>query len=217
MSTPAERPPLDPHPLSPYVAWAGHRNRDPILETLRTLFPKHEGNILEFASGSGMHMHYFAPHFEHLQFHPSDMNEEVMPNIENLTAKSGLLNVRKPRQLDLTQPHTWPEDEEFSAIYCINIFQVAPVSIAEGMMQCAAKVLAENGFLFIYGPFMVDGQYLTDSNAEFDRTLRSAGIAEWGLKDVADLNLAAEQHGMRLDKKIDMPANNFALIYRRQH
>ena len=28
-SIPADRPPIDPHPLSPYVAWAGNRNRDP--------------------------------------------------------------------------------------------------------------------------------------------------------------------------------------------
>jgi hypothetical protein len=156
-----DRPTLDPHPLSPYVAWAGHRNRDPILEVIKDLFPQEEAHVLEFASGSGMHMHYFAPHFDHITFHPSDMNEEVLPNIEKLTEESGLGNVNKPRQLDLTQPHTWPEDdEEFHAIYCINIFQVAPVSIA-------------------------------------------------------DLNDAAAKNGMKLDRKIDMPANNFALIYRR--
>jgi cyclopropane fatty-acyl-phospholipid synthase-like methyltransferase len=212
-----DRPPLDPHPLSPYVAWAGHRNRDPILEMLKTLFPKEEAHVLEFASGSGMHLHYFAPHFDHLHFHPSDMNEEVFPNIEKLTAESGLGNIRKPRRLDLTQPETWPnpDEEEFHAIYCINIFQVAPVSIADGMMQCASQVLADDGFLFIYGPFKIDGKFTTPSNEEFDRTLRSAGVPEWGLKDTADLNRAAAKHGMRLDKAADMPANNFALIYRR--
>lgn len=211
-----ERPPLDPHPLSPYVAWAGHRNRDPILDTLKTLFPQEEAHVLEFASGSGMHMHYFAPHFDHLQFHPSDMNEDVLPEIEKLTEETGLENVGKPRKLDLTQPHTWPDaDEEFHAIYCINIFQVAPVSIAEGMMACAARVLADDGFLFIYGPFKVDGRYTTPSNEEFDRILLSANVPEWGLKDVADLNLAAAKHGMKLDRQIDMPANNYALVYRR--
>lgn len=210
-----DRPPLDPHPLSPYVAWAGHRNRDPILEVLKDLFPKEDADVLEFASGSGMHMHYFAPHFEHLRFHPSDMNKEVMPNIEKLTAESGLGNVNRPRQLDLTKPQTWPDDEEFHAIYCINIFQVAPVSIADGMMACASTVLADDGFLFIYGPFRVDGEFTTPSNEEFDRTLRSAGVPEWGLKDTADLNRAAAKHGIRLDKILDMPANNFALIYRR--
>lgn len=210
-----DRPPLDPHPLSPYVAWAGHRNRDPILEVLKDLFPKEDADVLEFASGSGMHMHYFAPHFEHLRFHPSDMSKEVMPNIEKLTAESGLGNVNRPRQLDLTKPQTWPDDEEFHAIYCINIFQVAPVSIADGMMACASTVLADDGFLFIYGPFRVDGEFTTPSNEEFDRILRSAGVPEWGLKDTADLNRAAAKHGIRLDKILDMPANNFALIYRR--
>ncbi len=57
-----DRPPLDPHPLSDYVAWAGRRNRDPILNLLRTKLPD-EGSVLELASGSGMHINYFAPRF----------------------------------------------------------------------------------------------------------------------------------------------------------
>jgi hypothetical protein len=32
MSAIEEKPPLDPHPLSDYVAWAGNRNKEPILE-----------------------------------------------------------------------------------------------------------------------------------------------------------------------------------------
>ncbi len=34
MST--EKPPLDPHPLSEYVAWAGNRNREPTLKMMET-------------------------------------------------------------------------------------------------------------------------------------------------------------------------------------
>ena len=51
-----ERPTLDPHPLSPYFAWAGKRNRDPILDVFKTHFPKTGGHVLELASGSGMHI-----------------------------------------------------------------------------------------------------------------------------------------------------------------
>ena len=32
------------------------------------------------------------------------------------------------------------------------------------------------------------------------------------LKDIADLKRAAENHGMELKEKIDMPSNNFSLI-----
>ena len=51
-----QKPPLDPHPLSDYVAWAGGRNRSPILNVLKEKFPTRDGHILEFASGSGMHI-----------------------------------------------------------------------------------------------------------------------------------------------------------------
>jgi len=43
--------------------------------------------------------------------------------------------------------------------------------------------------------------------------LSSAGVSEWGLKDVADLRKAAERHGLELKEQIDMPANNFSLIF----
>ena len=210
-----DRPPLDPHPLSDYVAWAGRRNRDPILATLKTLLPDDAGDVLELASGSGMHVNYFAPHFPHLGFQPSDRSDETFDHIRQLRDEQGNANVYDPIVLDLTRPDTWPQSGDYRAMFCINVFQVAPVSIAEGMMACAAELLAGDGFLMVYGPFMVNGRFTTPSNEEFHRTLRSAGVPEWGLKDVADLRRAAESQGLVLAEQIDMPANNFSLIFRR--
>ncbi len=211
------RPQLDPYPLSDYVAWAGRRNRDPILETFRQYFPKTSACALEFASGGGMHINHFAPHFRHIQFQPSDMNEDVFENIKKLKAEQDNRNVADPVKLDLTKPETWPNprDQRYDVIFCINIFQVAPISIADGMMQCAAAVLKDTGFLSIYGPFKVEGRYTTASNESFDKEVRSAGVAEWGLKDVADLRAAAEKHGLRLQQQVEMPANNFILMFGR--
>lgn len=213
------KPPLDPHPLSEYVAWAGHRNREPILGVLKEKLPKNPARVLEMASGSGMHINYFAPNFEHLHFHPSDKDIEVFDNIKNLTSALDNNNIADPVHLDLTNPETWfnaGEPGSFSVIFCINIFQVAPISIADGMMRCAEHLLDENGFLLIYGPFQVEGQFTTDSNKEFHETLGTAGVPEWGLKDVADLRAAAENHGLELKEQIDMPANNFSLIFGRK-
>ena len=212
-----DRPPLDPYPLSDYVAWAGRRNRDPILEVFKQVFPRSEGSALEFASGSGVHINYFAPHFTHIYFQPSDMNEEVFENINKLKVQHGNMNVADPVNLDLTRPETWPIPGArlFDVIFCINIFQVAPVSIADGMMQCAARLLTPTGFLAIYGPFKVEGRYTTESNESFDQEVRSAGVPEWGLKDVADLCASAEKHGLELKKQVDMPANNFILMFGR--
>lgn len=215
-----EKPPLDPHPLSEYVAWAGGRNREPILGVLKERLPKSSARVMEMASGSGMHINYFAPHFDHLHFYPSDKDVEVFDNIKKLTNNQDNDNIADPVHLDLTNPETWfrlDKKEHFSAIFCINIFQVAPISIADGMMECAAHLLTNDGFLLIYGPFKVEGAFTTDSNKEFHDTLSSAGVSEWGLKDVADLKKAAEKHGLELKEQIDMPANNFSLIFGRKN
>ncbi|MGR9046258.1 MAG: DUF938 domain-containing protein [Gammaproteobacteria bacterium] len=214
-----EKPPLNPHPLSEYVAWAGNRNREPILGVLKEKLPKEKGRVLEMASGSGMHINYFAPNFGHLHFHPSDRDKEVFDNIKELTQTHGNDNIADPVHLDLTDPETWFNPgpaKSFNAIFCINIFQVAPISIADGMMQCAEHLLTDDGFLLIYGPFQVEGGFTTDSNKEFHETLSSAGVSEWGLKDVADLKKAADKHGLELKEQIDMPANNFSLIFGRK-
>lgn len=211
-----EMPPLDPHPLSDYVAWAGGRNREPILSVLKSKLPDSAELVLEIASGSGMHINYFAPHFKHLQFHPSDKDTTVFDHIKSLSRKQGNSNIVDPVHLDLTSSDTWlnpgPE-ESFAAIFCINIFQVAPVSIADGMMHCASKLLTKNGFLMIYGPFQIEGRFTTDSNKMFHDTLSSVGVPEWGLKDVADLKTVAAKYGMALKEAIDMPSNNFSLIF----
>lgn len=214
-----EKPPLDPHPLSEYVAWAGNRNREPILKVLNQKFPKEPGNVLEFASGSGMHINFFAPLFKHLQFHPSDKDIDVFGNIKKLKSNHKNDNILDPIHLDLTQPETWKipgKENAFSAIFCINIFQVAPIEIAHGMMNCASKLLTDEGFLLIYGPFKIEGTFTTKSNQDFDNTLNSAGISEWGLKDTAELKNAAASHNLKLKEQIDMPANNFSLIFGRE-
>lgn len=141
-------------------------------------------------------------------------------NIKKLAQESSNYNISDPLYLDLTKPEAWlipDKGNKFSAIFCINIFQVAPISIADGMMECTAHLLNEDGFLLIYGPFQVDNTFTTSSNKEFDEILKSAEVPEWGLKDIADLKKAAECQGLELKEKIDMPSNNFSLIFGRKY
>jgi hypothetical protein len=194
---PADRPPIDPYPLSPYVAWAG--------------------NVLELASGAGNHINYFAPHFPNLRFQPSDYDADVFETIKTKRAEQNNANISDPVKIDLTAPETWPDpkDRLYDVIFVVNLFQVAPVSIADGIAQVAARVLTTEGFVAIYGPFKVGGEYTTESNAEFDKEILAPGVAEWGLKDVKDLEKAANAHGIALKKIVDMPANNFILLFGR--
>jgi hypothetical protein len=218
MSVPVcpDRPPIDPYPLSPYVAWAGNRNRDPILQVFREIFPK-SGNVLELASGAGNHINYFAPHFPQLQFQPSDYNIDVFETIKQNRAEQGNANVADPIKIDLTEPGTWPDpkDRLYDVIFVVNLFQVAPLSIADGIAQAAARLLTKDGFVAIYGPFKVDGKYTTESNEVFDKEILAAEVPEWGLKDVRDLEIVADKHGIALKKIIEMPVNNFILDFGR--
>lgn len=216
VNVPADRPPIDPHPLSPYVAWAGNRNRDPILSVFKDIFPK-SGNVLELASGAGNHVNYFAPHFPGLTFQPSDYDVEVFDAIKKKRADQGNGNYADPIKIDLTAPDTWPraEDRLYDAIFVVNLFQVAPVSICDGIAQVAERVLTKDGFVAIYGPFKVGGQYTTESNAAFDQEILAPKVAEWGLKDVKDLEKAANAHNIALKRIVDMPASNFILLFGR--
>ncbi len=214
---PADRPPIDPYPLSPYVAWAGKRNRDPILDVFKGLFPP-SGDVLELASGSGAHINYFAPHFKEHRFQPSDYDTRVFDTIVTKRAEAGNANVADPVRIDLTDASTWPDgkDKLYDVIFVINLFQVAPVSIIDGIAQVAARALKPSGFLSIYGPFKVEAKYTTESNAAFDQEILAAKVPEWGLKDVRELETAANAHGILLKQKIDMPANNFVLVFGKQ-
>jgi len=206
-----DRPPIDPHPLSPYVAWAGNRNKDPILTVFKEIFPK-EGDALELASGAGLHINYFAPHFRSVKFQPSDYDVEVFDTIKKKRAEAGNENVADPIRIDLTDSASWPSDgKKYDTIFVVNLFQVAPVSIADGITALGAKVLKPNGFIAIYGPFKLDGEFTTPSNADFDATLRGAGVTEWHLKDTKDIAAAAAANGLVLKEKLSLPANNFIL------
>lgn len=95
----------------------------------------------------------------------------------------------------------------------INLFQVAPLSIIDGIAQIAARVLKPSGFLAIYGPFKVDSKYTTLSNEAFDKEILAANVPEWGLKDVRELEKAANKYGINLKQQLHLPANNFILVF----
>ena len=73
-------------------------------------------------------------------------------------------------------------------------------------------MLKPNGGLFIYGPFMVDGEHTAESNLAFDQRLRAQN-AEWGVRDSTAIAAAAASCGLQLVAREAMPANNFVLAF----
>jgi hypothetical protein len=66
--------------------------------------------------------------------------------------------------------------------------------------------------LVLYGPFKRAGKHTALSNAVFDSSLRDRD-AEWGVRDIADLERLAARVGLVLMETFEMPANNLILMF----
>jgi hypothetical protein len=104
--------------------------------------------------------------------------------------------------------------KQWLAVVCANVIHIAPWRVAEGLFAGAARYLRPDGKLFLYGPFKRDGKHTALSNAVFDTSLR-AQDAEWGVRDIADLEKLADDVGLVLRDTVEMPANNLILAFAR--
>jgi hypothetical protein len=196
-----------------------HRNHGPIWSVLAPHLADATGDALEIGSGTGQHVVTFAAQTPGLTWWPSDPNDNHCRSIEAWRRHAGLANVRAPLRLDMSAAD-WRRDQppdlpaSFRAIVCINVLHIAPWSVTEGLLQCAAAALPSDGRLFVYGPFMRDGRHTAPSNAAFDESLRR-GNPEWGVRDTAAIGEAARVRGLRLADIVEMPANNFVLVVTR--
>jgi len=74
-------------------------------------------------------------------------------------------------------------------------------------------LLPSGGVLVTYGPYRRDGKHTATSNEEFDASLKSRN-PEWGIRDMEEVEAAANRAGLRLEEAVAMPANNFTLVFR---
>jgi len=191
------------------------RNTEPILQTLRPRLPA-SGRALEVASGTGQHIAAFAAAFSGLDWTPSDPDPAARASIAAHVAEAGLANLHAPRDLDVTTDEAWSEAVEppYDVMIAVNLLHISPWQATIGLLSGAGRLLALEGRLFIYGPFSRGGDYLSQSNVQFDAALRHRDPG-WGLRDVDDVAAAACAEGLDLAEVIAMPANNLMLMLAR--
>jgi SAM-dependent methyltransferase len=191
---------------------AAARNRQPILDVLRTCLPA-TGLVLEVASGTGEHAVHFAQALPALVFQPTDPGAEQRASIDDWTQTLGLPNVRPALALDASA-EPWPVDRA-DAVVCINMIHIAPWSATIGLMRGAARLLAPGSVLFLYGPYHRDGRPTSPGNEAFDQSLRQQNAA-WGIRDLEDVTALGKREGFAVDRAVDMPANNLSVVFRRR-
>lgn len=197
---------------------AAERNRQPILERLQQLLPA-QGVALEIASGTGQHAAWFAAGLPRWQWQPSDRQADGFASIAAWCAQAGVTNVREPVLLDVLAPQ-WPSrgpafGAPFDALFCANMLHISPWATCAALMQGAARHLATDGQLLVYGPFLEADVPTSPGNQSFDASLREQDPA-WGLRTRQAVQAQAQQAGLRLHQRVPMPANNLLLVFRRE-
>jgi hypothetical protein len=188
------------------------RNREPILDVLRTVLPK-TGLMLEIASGTGEHAVHFGRALPSLRWQPSDPYPEARRSIAAWITAEMLTNLLPPLDLDAAGD-AWPVAQA-DAVLCINMIHISPWEATEGLMRGSARVLGAGQPLFLYGPFRRAGRPLEMSNAAFDADLRLRD-ERWGLRALGEVEACARAQGLALDKVVEMPANNLCVVFRKR-
>ena len=192
---------------------ATQRNRGPILEVLRDVFPD-EGRVLELGCGTGEHAAYFARELSGLCWLPTDANPSALHSAAAWAAVEGSQNVLAGCRLDLADAAAvWPEGP-FDAAFSANVIHIAPPEATKGLFAGLGQVLCAGGVLVLYGPFKRGGDFTSDSNRDFEGWLKGLDPS-FGQRDmewVAELGAAV---GLELREARPMPANNFSLVFQR--
>ncbi|HEY3032889.1 MAG TPA: DUF938 domain-containing protein [Bradyrhizobium sp.] len=201
-------------------AAAFHRNHQAIRAVLQQFLAAKSGDVVEAGSGTGQHVVDFARHTPEVTWWPSDLNEQHLKSISAWRAHAGLANIRSPLRIDLSDPewcaemHNGSGPTNLLAVFCANVIHIAPWRVAEGLFAGAGRYLRTEGRLFLYGPFKRGGKHTAPSNAAFDKSLRDQN-AEWGVRDIDDLQKIAANAGLELVEIVEMPANNLTLVFER--
>lgn len=206
-------PPLSPAgPVDLPHSPAAERNAPPILTLLQAWLPG-PARVLELASGTGQHAAHFAAARPDWQWQPSEPQAVLLPAIAARCA--GLPNALQPLPLDVMAA-PWPAPvAAFDALFCANLLHISPWPVTAAVMRGAAACLVPGGVLVVYGPFVIEGEPLAPSNADFDADLRQRN-AQWGLRHLHEVIHAARQAGLHLEERVAMPANNLLLRFRRE-
>ncbi len=189
---------------------AADRNKEPIRQVLAEWLPD-RGQVLEIGSGTGQHALYFARHFPHLRWLASDLPENHAV-IRSAIEHSALDNLDGPLELDVGQAE-WSVPG-MQAVYTSNTCHIMSWDEVLAMFQKVVELLPVGGRFLVYGPFNLEGEFTSQSNREFDASLRLRH-PHMGIRDLTVLESVAAGLGLTLLDRRAMPANNMLLCWSR--
>ena len=193
-------------PFSEYAK----RNAAPILEILQREF-RDRSQVLEIGSGTGQHAVTFAKELPHLYWQTSDLDENHA-GIRTWAEHAGLENLGAPVSLDVRTAHV--DEDAYDAAFSSNTAHIMSIDAVKKMFILLGRALRNEGVFCLYGPFQRSGDFNTQSNADFDTSLRQRDPA-MGIRDIEHLDEFASAAGMHRQRLYAVPSNNNVAVWRR--
>jgi cyclopropane fatty-acyl-phospholipid synthase-like methyltransferase len=190
---------------------AATRNCEPILEVIRNEFRDYE-TILEIGSGTGQHAVFFAGEMPWLSWQTSDLRENH-DGINSWIDEASVENVKAPFDLDVRK--ALQIAEKFDAVFSANTAHIMSIEAVECMFRIVGDRLNVRGKFCLYGPFNLNGEFTSDSNRNFDASLKSQN-PDMGIRDLEILDKFAQANKMQRSNLYAMPANNMIAVWTRE-
>lgn len=187
------------------------RNGVPILDVLALEFASSTA-VLEIGSGTGQHAARFAAALPHLRWQSSDLDENHA-SINAWVDDSDLDNLLPPLLLDVRTAGKFTA--RFDAAYSANTAHIMSFEAVDKMFSLLGATLDDGGVFCLYGPFRQGGEFNTQSNAAFHRSLRSQDAA-MGIRHLEDLDELGESNGLSRVRLYSMPANNHLAVWHKE-
>lgn len=189
---------------------AAERNFRPILGVLMREF-RDATRVLEIGAGTGQHAAGFAREMPWLSWQATDRHDRLA-TIRRWRSAAGVTNLGPPVALEVGVDE--PPGSDFDAAFSANTAHILGENLVLRMLETAAAALAPGGRFCLYGPFREFGRFDTESNAQFDASLRS-GNADMGIRDIEKVDEDASGSGLSRIRRYAMPGNNQLLVYER--
>lgn len=186
---------------------ACENNKGPILAILNRVLADKK-RVLEIGSGTGQHAVYFGEHLRHLIWQTSDQ-DPYHEGIMQWLAEAQLANVLPPKSITIGRCELPAED--YDAVYSANTAHIMQPAEVESLMYQVNELLPVGGVFCQYGPFTENGVHSSQSNQDFDRSLRVRGYG--GYRDISELESWSKS--LILEEMTSMPANNLLLVWRK--
>jgi len=193
----------------PYAEYAA-RNAAPILEILQQEL-RGASRVLEIGSGTGQHAVAFAAAMDHLHWQTSDLDENHT-GIRAWIDGAKIDNVAPPVSMDVRDASI--EAGAYDAVFSSNTAHIMGIDAVEKMFSLVGKGLRGGGVFCLYGPFRQDGEFNTQSNADFDTNLRGRDPV-MGIRDIETLDDFAAASGLERVRLYAVPSNNNVAVWTR--